>query len=186
MNMRTLTAAVIMLTSLPTFAQTHCKAKEIDYFSCQIANSKKVISVCGNIDDRGIERSSWIQYRFGAPNHLELAYPERRDRSISAFEGNVFGKYQVVDLRFVSGDVLYYVELSGTYYGDPSVEASARMKPTGQVTINFDGSRHTTFSCGKVDEKRYYATFEALASTLREVHGNTDIAYEFYKRKQKK
>ncbi len=186
MNIRTLTIAVTMLASLPALAETHCKGEEIDYFSCQIVNSKRVISVCGNIENGLIDSSSWIQYRFGPLNHLELAYPERKEHSVSAFEGNSFGRFNTVDLRFVSGDILYSVELAGTFYGEPSIQASAHMKPTGGVTVNFDSNKHTTFSCRKVDEKKYLSTFDNLAFTLRNAHGDTDIAYEFYKRKRQK
>jgi hypothetical protein len=185
MNIRIIVTAATLLASLPTLAQTHCKADEIDYFSCPIVNSTRVVSICGNVENR-IEGSSWIQYRFGSKNHLELVYPERKEHSASAFEGNAFGRYQIVDLRFVSGDVLYSVTLEGIFYGDPSVEAQAHMKPTGGVTVNRDSSKGTTFSCRKVNEKKYYSGFEELASTLREAHGNTDIAYEFYKRRRQK
>jgi hypothetical protein len=186
MNIFSFFIAATLLASLPTLAQTHCKADEVDYFSCQIVNSTRVASICGNVENRQIEGSSWVQYRFGSMNHLELVYPEQKGNSASAFEGNAFGRYQIVDLRFVSGDVLYSVTLDGTFYGDPSVEAQARMKPTGGVTVNFDSSKGTTFSCRRVNEKKYYSAFEELALTLREAHGNTDIAYEFYKRKRKK
>lgn len=180
-----ITAAIVEIAIPPAVAQTHCGANEIDYFSCKVADSDRVISVCGNIVDGEIAESSWLQYRFGRLGHEELVYPRRKKQPpVSAFEGEDFGRFQSVELRFINGNVLYSVTLNGTFHGDPSVDASPQSGPTGGVTAAFDSDRHKDFHCAKVDEKKYLARFEELAAALRRTRGDTDIAYDFYRRKR--
>ncbi len=80
-----------LLSPLAAHSQTHCAKKELDYFSCKIRGSEKVVSVCGSTfrdganADANIVDSAWIQYRFGKPGHLELIYPERPQPLLGRF-----------------------------------------------------------------------------------------------------
>jgi hypothetical protein len=72
-------------------AQTHCTKKEVEYFSCKIRGSEKVVSVCGSVfRDRAdatasIVDEAWIQYRFGKPGHVELTHPEKHQPLLGRF-----------------------------------------------------------------------------------------------------
>lgn len=69
-------------------ATTHCKPTEVVYFSCELKDSKKVVSLCG--DDTGLAvgpEPSWLQYRFGEVGHPELIYPLQKKGSLGQFRG---------------------------------------------------------------------------------------------------
>lgn len=78
----------LFVVALPTYCfggDTLCHPKESAYFSCMAKGTGKVISLCGNsLNDR---EHFWLQYRFGTPNNIEFAYPQRKKLfSESGFE----------------------------------------------------------------------------------------------------
>jgi len=103
--------------AVPAFAasSTHCKSSEIDFFSCAIADSNKVVSLCGNRDQKTKE-ISWLQYRFGLIGHPEMIYPATQHGSLSKFFGNrVYspeGSYLQYDVSFHVGAYNYSVSAS--------------------------------------------------------------------------
>jgi hypothetical protein len=62
--------------------ETHCSPHEEVLFSCAIAGSKKVASLCGDPKDNEITR---LQYRIGAIGHPEMIYPKNEQGSTEKF-----------------------------------------------------------------------------------------------------
>ncbi len=72
-----------LLISAQIHAETLCSSKEVVYYSCEITNTQKLVSLCGNdLDDPD---GFWLQYRFGRLKRLELVYPDNRDKSKHLF-----------------------------------------------------------------------------------------------------
>lgn len=95
---------------------THCRGDEDTYFTCKLANSHKVASVCGGADSR-LKDGAWLQYRFGVPGRVEFAYPAVPGGSLSKFEVHVFSKYNYLSTLFINEKVLYEIEISETMHG---------------------------------------------------------------------
>lgn len=167
---------IMLLFPCVGLSQTLCRAGEVDYFSCETA-SQKIVSVCGNIANGEINNESWLQYRFGKKGAIELLYPPKTTGSVAKFEGNYFGRYNVVDLRFISGRTLYGVELNHTYSGD---EAEQRGKPSAGITVHVDKSKHVSIECRTVNASKYYPIFSDLNTLIRAHNGETDFLYHFY------
>jgi hypothetical protein len=66
-------------------AQTpsHCSASEAAIFSCRIKGSTKILSLCGS--KQLSKDTGYLQYRFGPPNAVELAFPKEKKDSLSQF-----------------------------------------------------------------------------------------------------
>jgi hypothetical protein len=70
--------------ALPTKAAgSFCDVAEETFFSCSIANSDKIVSVCGTRN--GSSGESYLQYRFGRPGKIEFEYPANRSGSTKHF-----------------------------------------------------------------------------------------------------
>jgi len=95
---------------------THCRGDEDTYFSCKLANSQKVASVCGGADAR-LKDGAWLQYRFGVPGRVEFAYPAAQEGSLQRFEVHVFSKYDYQSVLFINEKVLYEIEISEKLQG---------------------------------------------------------------------
>lgn len=121
-----------------TAADSLCNKNETEYFSCSFS-SGKTVSLCGNAyvkeesaGDWSEPDDPWLQYRFGTPSNIELAYPSTRINSLSMFFGeNVRaqgGSVGMDRVMFVNRGIAYVVEYvfpyeSDSYYmvevGDP-------------------------------------------------------------------
>lgn len=74
---------VLAVLSSAAAAQSLCKTNETVYFFCQLVQSAKVVSLCGNSfaeSDR-----FWLQYRFGTAHRLELVYPHATKHGVPLF-----------------------------------------------------------------------------------------------------
>lgn len=135
---------------------THCKSDEIDFFSCSIVNSKKVVSLCGNRKEETNE-VSWLQYRFGVIDHPELIYPTKRDGSLTKFYSgggqSDEGRYEQHNIWFRIGAYSYSVSTAA--YGEAKTEFAASVyyeKRTSAV----NGRRlleHGDLSCSQPSKK---------------------------------
>lgn len=79
---------VLMALSFESAAadsETHCTANEKIFFSCHLARSQKVVSLCGGSSES--DRISWIQYRFGKIGKPEMVYPPNKNGSLEKFAG---------------------------------------------------------------------------------------------------
>lgn len=173
-----LLATITLLFPSIGLAQTLCSSGEIDYFSCMVAH-EKIVSVCGNIANGEVKKDSWLQYRFGKPGAIELAYPKEKQASVRQFEGNYFSRYNVIDLRFINDSTLYGVDLNDTYSGD---DAKKRPRPTGGVSVQVEKAKGRRIECQKADAGKYFEVFSLLNSSLRNYNGETDFLHQFHNR----
>jgi hypothetical protein len=80
LSRRALTIAVIALLLVAALSgsaparETLCGDDEQTAFSCHVG--EKLVSLCASSDLS--KRRGWVQYRFGKPDHLELAYPKAK------------------------------------------------------------------------------------------------------------
>jgi hypothetical protein len=111
MMMRSCLLSLLLMAPLAQAASL-CTPDETTYFSCRIKGSQKMASLCGgdDVDGKG-QQQSWLQYRFGKPKAIELAYPVSHAGSLKKFEGTYFGKYDYVSYLFINEKVLYEIEL---------------------------------------------------------------------------
>lgn len=172
-------ASLLLLIPPIAMSQTLCKKDEIDYFSCRVAQGKKIISICGNITNGEINDDSWLQYRFGKVGAIELTYPKKRQNSALKFEGNYFNKYSVIDLRFINENTLYGVSLNGPYSGD---DATKRKGYSGGVSAELGKNERSTIHCAKVDGHQYFDIFSGINDSIRNHNGETDFFYHFHNR----
>ena len=71
--------------SAATDSKSHCAANEKIYFSCNLVQSQKVVSLCGGSSES--DRISWLQYRFGKIGKPEMVYPQNKNGSLEKFSG---------------------------------------------------------------------------------------------------
>lgn len=64
-------------------AETLCNPSEIVVFSCPIARSTKIASVCAS--ETLTEQKGYVQYRFGTRKKIELEFPSDRQGSVNQF-----------------------------------------------------------------------------------------------------
>jgi len=89
--------------------RTLCRSEEQAFFSCTIAASNKIVSLCGAkiIDNR----RGYIQYRFGRVGALELQYPRERANTQRVFRYAHYFRAQVdrTEITFDNQDFRYVV-----------------------------------------------------------------------------
>lgn len=80
-----------------------CTAPDTNFFSCRTA-AKKWIGVCGSA-------SGAVQYRFGRPGHIELAFPAQPADAVESLYLTHYARFQVdrSELTFTREDVGYTV-----------------------------------------------------------------------------
>ena len=172
----TLFAALLLLV-LPDAArtQTLCAQGETDHFSCPIGAGNKMLSVCSNIVENGdVNADSWLQYRFGTKNKIELAFPEEKAGSLSRFEGHVFNPreqpVELADLRFSNGNTAYSVDFART----SSDKAGGVAAFEADVSVALGRARPVPIRCRKVDAPRYYERFKDLNYILMRIQAETE------------
>jgi hypothetical protein len=166
-------AAVLALSLAPAaFAQTLCRKGETDHLSCPTNGGKKILSVCSNIK-QGVDvvEDSWVQYRFGSPGKIELAFPKEKKGSLARFDGHYFSPHEqstsVSDLRFTSGRVAYSVDLNRFYESDDGAEPA---QYAAGVDVILGKNRRVAIQCDRVDGPRYFDTFRELNGLVRAGH----------------
>ncbi|MGZ8189068.1 MAG: hypothetical protein ACXWTN_09945 [Methylosarcina sp.] len=86
-----------------------CRNSEQTIFSCITNKSSKLISVCASptLD----KKDSYIQYRFGTREKIELQFPAEKNNSIPQFKFDHYFRYQVdrTELSFSIGPHRYAV-----------------------------------------------------------------------------
>jgi hypothetical protein len=97
---------------------THCTPGEINYFTCNVKGSDKLVSVCGNQfrshdnPDGQINDDAWLQYRFGRPGQVELIYPAAKTPLIKKFSGEYIlaNDIRLYSLTFFNHGFSYEIE----------------------------------------------------------------------------
>ena len=67
---------IILATSATAQTNSLCQSGEIDYFSCKLQKRQKIVSICGSPEPALLD--SYIQYRFGKPDQVELITPSQK------------------------------------------------------------------------------------------------------------
>ncbi|MES2047077.1 MAG: hypothetical protein V4447_01655 [Pseudomonadota bacterium] len=98
MRLNLLLALLPILLSSLVRAESLCKPKEVLYYSCKIAGTQKLVSLCGSTLNEA--NGFWLQYRFGRPGQLELEYPESRGKPKPLF---IDSGFDVAHLRRSGG-----------------------------------------------------------------------------------
>ncbi len=131
-------AAAFALTviALPSAkAQSLCSAAEKSLFSCEIG--RKVLSVCASKDLD--EKKGTLQYRFGTPEKLDLAYPEKAEHPKKHFTSNrLYSSAEgalIIELGFKRGSTGYTV-----------FTQDVRGKKSAGVTVTVNG-KDTELKC---------------------------------------
>jgi hypothetical protein len=63
--------------------ETLCRPTEVAVFTCRIARSAKIASLCAS--EKLTEQEGYVQYRFGTRKKIELEFPEIRQHSAQQF-----------------------------------------------------------------------------------------------------
>lgn len=116
--------AILVALANPAIARsTLCKKSEINYSSCR--SGARLISLCASSDLSG-ERG-YMQFRYGRPGHLEVAYPDTTQHPRFAFYGKqyTFGDGAEYRLTFKVGD-LVYVLFDNTVWPTPRQDGGIR------------------------------------------------------------
>lgn len=92
-----------------TATPSHCLPYEERVFSCQIQKSNKVVSLCAVPKQN--QQAGYLQYRFGRPGHVELAFPPKKAHSYPQFRWQTIGYSGGWETRiqFVNGGYTYQV-----------------------------------------------------------------------------
>ncbi|RQP25737.1 hypothetical protein DZC73_01300 [Albitalea terrae] len=148
-------SAALLATS-QAVAAGHCKTDEVTYFQCTIGSTGKVVALCGNelFDPATNERraSTWLQYRYGAPGKVELAFPQARAGSVEQFTGEYHHPYHgfYYGLSFNRKNVDYalvHVESETRFYGIEVTMGKrvVQMPCIGQPEVNLEHSPNDFF-----------------------------------------
>ncbi|BAL23581.1 hypothetical protein AZKH_1253 [Azoarcus sp. KH32C] len=80
-----LVALAFSATNPADAGTSHCAGDEDVVFSCRIAKSSKVASICASRDLQRDRKNGYLVYRFGAPGRIEFEYPLTRKKSPQKF-----------------------------------------------------------------------------------------------------
>lgn len=132
---------LLAFLSSQAFAATHCTTDEQDLFSCQIAKSSKVVSLCAS--KNLAKNNGSLSYRFGKIGKPEFTFPETAKNSLAAFTYSHYFRAQVdrTYISFKNNAVEYQV--FDTYDGETKPEYQQ-----GITVITADG-KETNLFCGK-------------------------------------
>jgi hypothetical protein len=109
--------AALLLGVSSAYSASLCTEKEIVLFSCE--TKSRTISLCGL---KGLDNSvGYLQYRFGRPSKIEIAYPELNKLPAKVFSRNFVswddGSAESV-VSFASGKYIYSV-YADLVFGSP-------------------------------------------------------------------
>lgn len=140
--MRSVLLLLVALSSSAFAAPSHCTDQEQILFSCQIAKSSKVVSLCAS-KDLAKDQGSLI-YRFGKIGKPELIFPEQTEASLNAFTYSHYFRAQAdrTDISFKNKEFEYQV--FDYYDGEtrPSYQQGVRV-------LSEEGAKETTLLCAK-------------------------------------
>jgi hypothetical protein len=159
-------AALLVLASAvfpsAASAQSLCARDEVVYFSCPVKGGK-ILSICSNLAEVDTnEEGHWVQYRFGKPRRIELAYLRQKRESFSRFEGHVFApngeRKETSELRFINEATYYSVSLSRS----PASGTRHANDYAGAVGVGRPGAKLVSINCSRVDGDWYFRRFTDL------------------------
>jgi hypothetical protein len=118
----------------PKVDATLCTPNEGTYFSCVLPKGK-IVSLCGS---PGLDAGSgWVEYRFGRPGAVELAYPPTHDGARARFHYAVAddARTRTHEVGFQNDHVAY------TLFDQAALEAGGRGDGVIVEAIGPDGTR---------------------------------------------
>ena len=124
---------------------TLCLPEEDTVFSCAAGN--KVISVCASKDIS--TTSGYMQYRFGAINHVEITIPETKEHPKKNVEAGTFftaNGGRTGHIRFKKGEygyVVYWAEVRGEY----SADGTRGWEYYQGVVVEYKGKKIANIKC---------------------------------------
>lgn len=129
-------------TQLAWAETTLCRADEQVLFHCRIERSSKQLSMCGS--SKLTAKAGYLQYRFGTPDKIELAFPKDAAQSQLQFRLAHYFRYQVdrSELSFDNAGYRY------TLFADYEGEVKPATKTAG-VTISQADKQLHELSCAK-------------------------------------
>lgn len=107
--MRTLILALALLAVNARAMESHCSQQEQTIFSCVVAGSSKVISLCAS-KPLSKEQGA-LAYRFGQIGKIELEFPSSSQGSLQQFRYAHYSRFQVdrTEVSFSNGNAFYSV-----------------------------------------------------------------------------
>jgi hypothetical protein len=138
---------VLSIKPVAAGSETHCAETEKIFFSCPLAQSQKVVSLCGG--SSGSDRVSWVQYRFGKIGQPEMIFPTNMDGSLDKFSGvqqtaKAIG-LEIREVWFRNGRFSYLIEHISGGDRDPSAPSE-----DNDLVVFRDGRDFVAkFSCTK-------------------------------------
>ena len=155
MHTHCLFLALLLASGSVLASESHCTKQEAIFFNCQINNSKKVLSVCGNkrilsapLGDLADGKDIYVQYRFGEIGNVEMQFPKSRVGSLNKFEyqriyAKTAGAYRE-ELKFINSAYTYSV-----FYDEQTPEGSKKLLITYGVSASKANGTETKLFCAK-------------------------------------
>jgi len=140
--------AIVLFASRPFAGEiqsisqtTLCRSEEQVFFSCTIAASNKIVSLCGaKIIDT---RRGYIQYRFGKGGALELQYPRERANTQRVFRYAHYFRAQVDRTEIIFDNQGFRYVVFDYYEGD----VRPAIKETGVRVTPHRSEQETVLKC---------------------------------------
>jgi hypothetical protein len=107
--MRSSGIALMLLVANAGAAESHCSRQEQIIFSCTVARSSKVLSLCAT---KSLSRGNGaLAYRFGRIGKIELQFPPAPEGSLEQFRFDHYLRFQVdlVEVSFSTGGSTFSV-----------------------------------------------------------------------------
>jgi hypothetical protein len=120
--------AAAQTATVQVAAASHCGTGETIYFNAAVDGSPKIVSLCGSASLEG--DGAWLEYRFGAPGHVELQYPSANADLMSAFTVRRYTRPRTtyLKLEFDNGGFNYAILEGHGADEDPQSTASLRVR----------------------------------------------------------
>jgi hypothetical protein len=138
-RLRIILALSAIASCAPVFAAgSLCGPAEQTFFSCTIAGSGKVVSVCGARNTSPTK--GYLQYRFGHTGKIEFEYPARRSGSTKVFWWDGRAHRDVADswFWFKNGGYKYLV-----YFIEDHATPSGKTEFRTGVGVDIDSQEDT-------------------------------------------
>jgi hypothetical protein len=116
--------AVAPFSALAASPATLCQPDEQVLFSCHVKYKDRIVSLCGSKDLAAAK--GYLQYRFGAPDKIELQYPDPRENSQKALHYGHYFRAQVDQTRVYFNKEKYLYELFTDEEGDVTPKTSSK------------------------------------------------------------
>jgi hypothetical protein len=124
-------ASCVIFVAAPASAATLCQPDEQVLFSCPVKYKDRLVSLCGSKDLSAA--NGYLQYRFGAPDKIELQFPEQRENSQKALHYGHYFRAQVDQARVYFTKDKYLYELFTDEEGDVKPKISFKGVRTSEI-----------------------------------------------------